>query len=95
MTLGRDARLNEGPSSFRFEPAIPAAAGEAGLEQPCVNRRGRVQELDRAFLHFCVECGAYGAFGYGVNLRGGHLGRWYCGKHRPGRVENAAAGSRP
>ena len=71
-----------------FEREIPAPDGEPGLEQPCAARRGRVQELDRAFLHFCVECGAYGAFGYGVNLRAGHLGRWYCGAHRPHQPPN-------
>jgi len=76
-------RSDAGPPSPWFERAIPAAAGEPGLEQPCVARRGRVQELDHTFLHFCVECGAYGAFGYGVNLRNGRLGRWYCRAHRP------------
>jgi hypothetical protein len=57
--------------------------GEPGLEQPCVARRGRVQELDRTFLHFCVHCGRFAAFGYGVHLSAGRLGRWYCGEHRP------------
>ena len=57
--------------------------GEPGLEMPCAARRGRIQEVEGAFLHFCVECGAFGAFGYGVNLRAGRLGRWYCAEHRP------------
>jgi len=79
-------RTDAGPPPPLFERAIPAAdRGEPGLERPCVARRGRVQELDRAFLHFCVECGAYGAFGYGVNLRAGRLGQWYCAAHRPQR----------
>jgi hypothetical protein len=43
--------------------------GEPGLEQPCAARRGRVQELDRTFLHFCVDCGRFASFGYGVHLR--------------------------
>jgi hypothetical protein len=81
-----------------FERKIPAADSEPGLEQPRVARRGRVQELDRALLHFCVECGAYGAFGYGVNLRAGRLGAWYCATHRPqrlGRPPDAAITMRP
>jgi hypothetical protein len=78
-----DQSYAEPPSPW-FERAIAPADGEPGLEQPCVARRGRVQELDRAFLHFCVECGAFGAFGYGVNLRAGRLGRWFCAAHRPG-----------
>ena len=60
------------------------AEGEPGLEQPYAARRGRIQELEGAFLHFCVECGAFGAFGYDVCLRAGRLGRWYCAEHRPG-----------
>jgi hypothetical protein len=57
--------------------------GEPSLEQPCAARRGRVEERERVLLHFCAECGAWGAFGYGVNLRCGRLGRWYCAAHRP------------
>jgi hypothetical protein len=65
-----------------FERVIPSVEGEPRFELPCAARRGRVQELEGAFLHFCVECGAYGAFGYGVNFRAGRLGRWYCAEHR-------------
>ena len=66
---------------------VPSAAGEPGLEQPCAARRGRVQVLDNgALLHFCVSCGRFGAFGYGVRLRARHPGRWYCGEHRPRSV---------
>jgi hypothetical protein len=36
-----------------------------------------------AFLHFCCRCGRFGAFGYGVRLRTGQPGRWFCGEHRP------------
>ncbi len=74
----------EAELSPRFARCIPPVEGEPGLETPCASRRGRVQKLEGAILlHFCVECGAWGAFGYGVNLRAGRLGRWYCGAHRP------------
>ena len=63
---------------------VPLTDAEPALDQPCTVRRGRVQELDRVFLHFCCQCGRFGAFGYGVRLRAGQLGRWYCGEHRPG-----------
>ncbi len=66
-----------------FKRVIPPAEGEPGLEMPCASRRGRVQELEGALLHFCAECGAWGAFGYGVNLSAGRRGRWYCAAHRP------------
>jgi hypothetical protein len=65
-----------------FNPA-PLAESEPGFSEPCVARRGRVEVRDGLFLHFCAECGAWGAFGYGVNLRADQLGRWYCGAHRP------------
>jgi hypothetical protein len=67
-----------------FGRVTQPAEDEPGLEQPCAARRGRIEELEGAFLHFCVECGAFGAFGYDVSLRAGRLGRWYCAKHRPG-----------
>ena len=66
-----------------FDRFISPADGEPSLEQPCAARRGRVQELNGAFLHFCCRCGRFAAFGYGVRLRAGRLGRWYCGEHRP------------
>jgi hypothetical protein len=57
--------------------------GEPGLEQPCAFRRGRVAQSGGALLHFCVECGRFGPYGYDVRLRAGRLGRWYCHDHRP------------
>jgi hypothetical protein len=70
-----------------FKRVIPPVKGEPGLETPCASRRGRVQELEGGVvLHFCAECGAWGAFGYSVNLRAGRLGRWYCAAHRPQRA---------
>jgi len=69
--------------SPKFERVIPSVEGEPGIELPCAARRGRAREIEGAFLHFCVGCGAYGAFGYGVNFRAGRLGQWYCAVHRP------------
>lgn len=66
-----------------FERIAPPAEGETGYEMPCAARRGRVEERDGMFLHFCPDCGSWGAYGYGVNLRAGRLGRWYCTAHRP------------
>jgi hypothetical protein len=65
-----------------FARLVPRKHGEARLEQPCRARRGRVQVLDGAFLHFCVECGRFGAFGYDVRLSAHQMGRWYCTEHR-------------
>jgi hypothetical protein len=77
-------RYNANPPSPSFEPDVPAGKGEPGLKQPCVARRGRVEDLpDGPLLHFCTECGAWGAFGYDTNLRAGRAGRWYCAAHRP------------
>jgi hypothetical protein len=67
-----------------FERVIPPGDDEPGLEQPSAARRGRVDKLSNdLYLHFCAECGAWGAFGYGVNFRLGRLGRWYCAANRP------------
>jgi hypothetical protein len=67
-----------------FEFVTRPAEGEPGFEKPCAARRGRVEERDGVFVHFCIECGRWGAYGYGVNVRAGRLGRWYCAAHRPG-----------
>jgi hypothetical protein len=67
-----------------FKQVIPPVEGEPALEMPCASRRGRVEGCpDGLLLHFCVECGAWGAFGHGVNLRAGRPGSWYCAAHRP------------
>src|ERR1700722_4084325 len=65
-----------------FRPVSPADSGP-GFGEPRGARRGRVEARDDLFLHFCLECGAWAAFGYGVNLRADQLGRWYCAAHRP------------
>jgi hypothetical protein len=57
----------------RFDRIARVAEGDPGLKMPCAARRGRTQEVEGAFLHFCVECGAFEAFGYGVSLRAGRL----------------------
>jgi hypothetical protein len=67
------------PASW-FQRSAPSGSGEPPFDQPCVSRRGRVERAGGVFLHFCVTCGAWGAFGYGVT--GGHPGRWYCREHR-------------
>jgi hypothetical protein len=67
-----------------FNRVILQAESEPGLSMPCTSRRGRVAVLPSGlFSHFCTECGAWGAFGYGVNLRAGRMGRWYCAAHKP------------
>ena len=79
-------------SSGRFETAevvaparwIAGAAGnclEPSFEMPCPARRGLVERRGGVFLHFCVECGRWGTYGYGAT--GAKPGLWYCRMHRP------------
>ena len=53
--------------------------------EPSTERRGRFEFRESGWLHFCVECGRWGGFGCGVDLRSGRLGQWYCAEHRPQR----------
>jgi hypothetical protein len=70
-----------------FQRVAPPAEGEPRFDEPHAARRGRIEEVPgRVFLHFCIECGRWGAFGHGVNLRAGRLGEWYCATHRPQRA---------
>lgn len=66
-----------------FTRVAPPTEGEPPYQMPCVARRGRVEDRGGVVLHFCAECGAWGSFGYRVNLRSDRLGSWYCAKHRP------------
>jgi hypothetical protein len=63
---------------------VTGAAGncpEPSFEMPCSERRGLVERRGGLFLHFCVECGRWGTYGYGAT--GERAGRWYCHLHRP------------
>ena len=60
---------------------VVAGANEPSFEMPCPERRGLVERRGRLFLHFCTECGRWGAYGYGAT--GDNPGRWYCWLHRP------------
>jgi hypothetical protein len=69
------------PHSLAGHAAAVQPKDEPAYDQSCLARRGRVQRKGGAFLHFCVTCGAWGAFGYGVT--GDQHGLWYCLPHRP------------
>ena len=60
---------------------VVAGANEPSFEMPCPERRGLVERRGRLFLHFCTECGRWGAYGHGAT--GDNPGRWYCWPHRP------------
>jgi hypothetical protein len=44
-------------------------------------------KLHKPFEHYC-RCGKWGAFGFGVNVRAGIDGQWFCFEHRPTPLEN-------
>jgi hypothetical protein len=75
----------------QFKEVTQSAEDELGFEQPCAARRGRVEQSGRVLLHFCVECGRFGLWGFGVHLREGQVGRWYCYEHRPQEHDEAKA----
>ena len=54
---------------------------ERSFEMPCLERRGLIERRGGVFLHFCVECGRWGTYGFGAI--GERAGRWYCHLHRP------------
>jgi hypothetical protein len=61
--------------------AASSASDEPPYDKPCTIRRGLIRRPEGRFEHFCVTCGAWGAFGFGVT--GDAAGRWYCFRHRP------------
>lgn len=69
------------PAALSGAAGRPQPIGEPPVGEPCETRRGWVVREGGLLLHFCIECGAWGAYGYGV--RGTSIGRWYCREHRP------------
>ncbi len=85
------ARVSSEPKERQPTPLAPlvpgpAVASASSSDEPNAARRGQVSEIDGRLEHFCVECGRLAPFGYGVRLRMGQLGRWYCAAHRPQRI---------
>jgi hypothetical protein len=54
-----------------------------------VTDAAQVTSDDRKWEHNCW-CGEFGSFGYGVSLLKGKEGTWYCAKHRPDALDEAA-----
>ena len=69
------------PGKWVERIAVPASS-EPGFSEPWPPRRGRIESQGNTLLHFCSVCGAWGSYGFGVNLRGGRMGRWFCAAHR-------------
>jgi hypothetical protein len=63
------------------ERVLSPGLTERPYDQPCQSRCGRIERAGAIFLHFCVTCGAWGSFGFGVTRD--RPGFWYCYKHRP------------
>jgi hypothetical protein len=72
------AKLVEPPSEAPQPQTQPSASN--GMPE---DRRGFVGYVDGRFVHYCPECGEWGAHGIGVFLRRGQLGVWYCAEHKP------------
>jgi hypothetical protein len=69
------------PTPWFQGTVAPHRAQDPPYDQPCPYRRGHIERSGAVFLHFCIVCGAWGAFGYGITEY--HSGRWYCSEHRP------------
>jgi hypothetical protein len=54
-----------------------------------VTDTAQVTSDDRKWEHNCW-CGEFGSFGYGVSLIKANEGTWYCAKHRPDALDEAA-----
>jgi hypothetical protein len=74
------AKPIEPPAKTPQPRAQPSASN--GIPE---DRRGFVGYVDGRFVHYCPECGEWGAHGIGVFLRRGQVGVWYCTEHKPKR----------
>lgn len=64
-----------------YERLVPPELRKIPNDQASPERCGWVQRVGPTFLHFCIGCGAWGSFGYGITRD--RQGLWYCNKHRP------------
>ena len=65
------------------KPDEPRAEAPQPQPQASSGTRGFVGfDEGGCFMHYC-HCGAWGAFGHGVSLKNGKLGRWFCREHKP------------
>jgi len=62
------------PQRFAGPLASLQPAGELPYDHPHDHRCGRIIRNDGSFLHFCMICGAWGTYGYGVT--DDQSGRW-------------------
>lgn len=84
-----EAAATPGDHNHKFTGVVAPAAwwehkrgsDEPPFDQPCPERRGLIERRQGGFLHFCIECGCWGSFGFGVTAE--RAGRWYCAEHRP------------
>lgn len=71
------------PAQPQAEPVATAPYFKPDTE-PDPSRVGLVLwEEGQPFVHYCAVCGAWGSFGFDVDLRNDRLGRWYCMAHKP------------
>ena len=70
----------EGDPPDQF-PAVAISLLEPSSVAPAPVNATEIPDPPHAFMHYC-HCGKWGAFGYGVDLMHGKVGRWYCREHR-------------
>jgi hypothetical protein len=79
LAIVGEARAADSPATV-IAPAQWFAA-EPHYREPCPARRGLLRRRDGRLERFCAVCGAWGAWGYGVDAK--EPGRWFCFQHRP------------
>jgi hypothetical protein len=86
-----DERPNPEPvgGAEKRSMVVAPAQWHASADTPSADRRGLTRREGGRFDHYCLVCGAWGAFGYGVTAR--NPGQWYCQTHRPKDPQRDAA----
>src|ERR1700730_16156735 len=80
------------PGKWVERIALPASS-EPGFSESWPPRRGRIESQGTTLLHFCCVCGAWGSYGFGVNLRNGRMGGWFAAAPRAQGRRAVASGA--
>jgi hypothetical protein len=66
------------------EPSGPSQPPVSPASLPNPARVGLVRHgPGEPFVHYCRTCGAWGAFGFNVDILTGRTGLWHCRDHKP------------
>jgi|SRR5215831_11514764 len=77
-----DAKVRAVIKKNHWRAVIIAGAGLEDFRKLEISEESRKAPDYQPQIFLCAVCGVEACFGYGVDLRHGRVGKWYCSAHR-------------